>query len=423
MRYLSKADFPRPTSQHTIKEDNLKRLFNLVNREGVLSRASLVRRTSLSPTTVSALVDEMVREEYILETGAAKRLKSGRRPINLRVKADGRQLAVLSLNRSGVRYTLYDLAYNVLETAFVPHDAALYGGFRENVSADPDASDDYAGRILDILLGRAECFDPARAAGILISFPGLYDEETASLSLSAMRVLIRAEALLAIERKLAVPIFIGNTSMSLAYAEKKHLDALGTLADDLIYVNIGDGVGAGIVCNGEIFTGASNSAGEIGHVSIDYGGKHCSCGSRGCLEQYVSQEAILHRAVTAAADQPCPALLEMAHDRLDNITLAMIGQLYARGEAVISGVLDDAAAQLLSGIYSVVSITGIQRIVIGGGIEQLGDAFLQRLKALARSGGVLMRGAAITYAESDFRGDSLGIAQYFVDKAMRIGPI
>ena len=423
MRYLRQNAGDRPASQQTIKEENIKRLFNLINREGVLSRASLVCRTHLSPTTVSALVDELVREGFVLETGAAKTVKSGRRPINLRVNAGGRQIAVLSLTRWGVRYTLFDLAYNVLETIFVAHESDRYGGFLDGAQADPDASGDYAKLILETLANRAKLFDAPRAAGVLLSFPGIYVENEAALSLSAMRVVIRADALLGVEDRLGAPLFIGNSSTSMAYAEKKHLDRLGAEASDLICINVASGgVGAGIVVNGDIFTGASNTAGEIGHVSIDYRGKPCACGSRGCLERYVSDDAILKRVRDAAAEKQCAALLDMARDRPDNVTLAMAGELYARGEPAIREVLDEVAAELLCGIYSMVSITGIRRIVLGGGIERLGGAFLETLTALARSGGLLMRGAAFSYAGSGLRGDSLGIAQYFVDKAMRILP-
>ncbi|NLF28512.1 MAG: ROK family transcriptional regulator [Clostridiales bacterium] len=423
MRYLRQNAGDRPASQQTIKEENIKRLFNLINREGVLSRASLVRRTHLSPTTVSALVDELVREGFVLETGAAKTTKSGRRPINLRVNAGGRQIAVLSLNRWGVRYTLFDLAYQVLETAFVAHESDRYGGFAEGAQADPDASGDYAGLILDTLTRRAKLFDAARAVGVLLSFPGIYVESEAALSLSAMRVVIRADALLKVENELGAALFIGNSSASMAYAEKKHLDRSGAEALNLIYVNVASGgVGAGIVVNGDIFTGASNTAGEIGHVSIDYRGKPCACGSRGCLERYVSDDAILRRVRGAAAEKQCAKLLDMARDRSDNVTLAMAGELYESGEPAIREVLDGVAEELLCGIYSMVSVTGIKRIVLGGGIERLGGAFLEKMTALARGGGLLMRGAVISYAGSGFRGDSLGIAEYFVDKAMRILP-
>lgn len=404
-----------------MKEENIKWVFNLINREGVLSRAGLVRRTHLSPTTISALVDELVRERLVVETGTAKVPKSGRRAINLCIKSNGRQLVVFSLNRWGVRYTLFDLKYTVLETCFVAHDADRYGGFAEGASrVEPDSGEDYSKLIEDILRNRAPLFDVSYAAGILIAFPGIFAENQTTLSLSAMRVSIRAEVLQDLEKRLGVPLFVGNSSMCMAYAEKKHFDQIGSEVLDLIYVNVGDGVGAGIICNGDIFTGVSNTAGEIGHVSIDYRGKPCSCGNRGCLEQYASTEAILSRIKAVAAKKQCAALLDLAYDRYDNVTLEMVSELYARGEQMICEELEDVAAQLLCGIHSLVSITGIQRIVLGGGIERLEEKFLNSLAEHARHGGLLMAEATFSFAESGFRGDSLGIAQYFVDKAMHI---
>lgn len=425
MHYLSEPDvgIEKLTNQQLIKEENIKCLFNLLNRNREMARADMVRMTGLSPTTVSALVDELVRENLVVETGYARTMQTGRKPINLRVNGAGRQIPVFSFSRWGVRYTLYNLQLEVLESIFVPHDAERYGGFAADAEdTNPEAGADYANLIRDILLNRAQLYHPEIALVICISYPGIYLPEKRIFSLSAMHISLRLDILSALEKELGVPLFFGNSSQSLAYAEKKRLDSIGSDTDDLIYVNVCEGVGAGIIAGGEIFNGKDNFAGEIGHVTINYNGKPCSCGGRGCLEQYVNVDAVLERAAQIAAFKPVEAFKSLK-EHPGSLTLEMIGAAYDAGDEEIIGAIDNVAAQLFAGIYSVVCVTGIRRVIVGGGIERLGEGFLTRLRSLARrtNGNVLMHGLTFDYGSITAENSGIGVAEYFIDKKFEIG--
>lgn len=425
MHYLSEPDggIEKLTNQQLIKEENIKCLFNLLNRKREMARADMVRMTGLSPTTVSALVDELVRENLVVETGYARTMQTGRKPINLRINGAGRQIPVFSFSRWGVRYTLYNLQLEELESIFVPHDAERYGGFgAEAEDTNPEAGGDYAEIIRDILLNRAQLYHPEIALVVCISFPGIYLPEHRRFSLSAMHISLKLDTLAALEKEIGVPIFFGNSSQSLAYAEKKRLDSIGSHTDDLIYVNVCEGVGAGIIAGGEIFAGKDNFAGEIGHVTINYNGKPCSCGGRGCLEQYVNVDAVVERAAQIAAFKPVEAFKSI-QEHPGVLTLEMIGAAYDSGDAEIISAIDNVAAQLFAGIYSVVCVTGIRRVIIGGGIERLGEGFLKRLRFLAKrtNGNVLMHGLTFDYGCIAAENSGIGVAEYFIDKKFEIG--
>ena len=412
------------TNQQLIKEENIKCLFNLLNRNRSMARADMVRVTGLSPTTVSALVDDLVRENLVVETGYARTMQTGRKPINLRINASGRQIPVFSFSRWGVRYTLYNLQMEVLETLFVSHNADRYGGFEENADdPNPDAGGDYAAIIRDVLLGHSRFYRPEIALVIGICFPGIYLPEKRAFSLSAMHVSLSHDTLAALERDLSVPLFFGNSSQSLAYAEKKRLDLEGEETQDLIYVNVCEGVGAGILSGGEIFTGKDNFAGEIGHVSINYNGRPCSCGGRGCLEQYVNVDAVIERIAQIAAFRPVETLTQLQAEHPGKPTLEMIGAAYDAGEREIVDAINNVAAQLFAGIYSVVCVTGIRKVIIGGGIEALGNGFLQRLRFLAKrtNGNLLMHGLTFDYGRVMAENCGIGVAEYFIDKKFEIG--
>lgn len=425
MHYLSEpaGGVEKLTNQQLIKEENTKCLFNLLNRNRELARADMVRMTGLSPTTVSALVDELVRENLVVETGYARTMQTGRKPINLRINAGGRQIPVFSFSRWGVRYTLYNLQLDVLESIFVPLDSERYGGFAEDaLDHNPDAGSDYAALIRDVLLNQSQLYHPEIALVICICFPGIYLPDSRLFFLSAMHVSMRLETLLDLEKELHVPFFFGNSSQSLAYAEKKRLENSDQPTEDLIYVNVCEGVGAGIIADGEIFNSKNNFAGEIGHVTINYKGRPCCCGGRGCLEHYVNVCSVIKCVQQIVAFRPKDDPAKNILLNTGKPTLEMIGRAYDAGDQEIINALDNVAAQLFAGIYSVVCVTGIRRVIIGGGIEQLGDGFLNRLRSLAgRTGGnVLMHDLTLDYGCITAENGGIGVAEYFIDKKFDI---
>ena len=422
MHYLGEAGAGenRRTSQRVIHEENIKRLFNLLNSHRELSRTDLARLTGLSPTTVSALVDELLRQNLAVEAGYARTMQTGRKPINLHIHANGRQIPVFSLSRWGIRYTLYNLGMEVLESMFVGHDSGCYGGFQED-AADPypNAGPDYAELIADILLSRSKCFRADLALVICVNYPGIYLAEQHVFSLSSMHVSFCEDSMKALEERMGLPVFIGNSAQSSAYAEKKYLEAAGQGTDDLIYVLVWDGVGTGIVEKGKIYMGREGFCGEMGHVSVNYRGKRCVCGGRGCLEQYVNVEAIISRVAQLVDFHP----LELLPTDPAQLTLEKIGRAYEAGEKEIVSLLDDVAAQLFAGMYSTMCITGIARMYIGGGIERLGARFLDQLRLMAENagGGLLSRRMCIDYGHISSEDIGRGIAEYYIDKVFEIG--
>lgn len=402
----------RSPAQQAIKEDNLKRIFLELHARGEMTRVQLSRSTGLSAATVSALVDELVKLGLFFETGPAKTGHIGRKPINLRIRSDSRQLPVFALTRWGAQFVLYDLNFEVLETQFFPHPSDQYGGFEETDSdGNPDTGGDYAELMRGALSG-SKLFNPANAMAVCVASPGIFVAEKDAYSLSALHVSFSRAVMAELEAEIEVPMFFGNSSMAHAYAEKKALDALGEKVNDLMYVYVRDGVGAGILCGGELFLGAEDTAGEIGHVTIHSEGKRCVCGNRGCLEQYVNVDIIVDRVRRAAANGEAG----------NPVTLESIGAAYDAGNPAVARVIDDIAEKLFRGIYSAICVTGIKRIVIGGGIERLGGGFLRKLRSFTEENGgrMLMRNVSFDYARSGSSGDALGIASYFLDKVYTI---
>lgn len=414
MNYMTKR-VPRAINQQSMKEENIKQIFLLIMDNPGVTRVKLARKTSLSPTTVSTLVDELVDMGLVRETGQAVTNGVGRKPIALQIDPQGRQIAMFSLNRWGIRYSLYDLTMKQIETRFFNYLADRYGGFSEDPrNSDPDAGDDYTA-LIESLLQASPLADPSKILVMCINIPGIYLEREHTFSWSAMHVSISEDSVARLECRTGIPIFIGNTSMSRAFAELKYLKKQDHAIQDLIYIYAYDGLGAGIVAGGDFLTGMENSAGEIGHVSVDYHGKHCTCGMRGCVEQYVNLDAIIKRVSGALTARR----IEIPSGGL---TMEAISRAYDSDDETISEQINDVASMLFTAIYSAVCITGIKRVVIGGGIEQLGQRFLQKLQSftLQYPNNTLTSNMSISYALSGQSGDSEGIARFYLENVFDI---
>lgn len=155
-----------------------------------------------------------------------------------------------------------------------------------------------------------------------------------------------------------IPIYLSNDVNCAAIAEYDIVDH--NFYSNYALVAIGTGIGAGIIINGKLYSGISNSAGEIGHMVIEKDGLPCRCGRRGCFEQYAS----------------CTALKKMTH--LDS--LKEIFYLSETNE-VIANVLDEYINNLAEGLANFINLFDVEMLVIGGGLSRFGEHILPKLKS------------------------------------------
>ena len=214
------------------------------------------------------------------------------------------------------------------------------------------------------------------------------------------------------QRQIGMPIFLLNDTRSMAYAEKKFMDAVSPETpetQDLLFVGIQEDIRCAIIEANDLYTGPFNVSGEIGHYTIDYKGKPCRCGNRGCLEGYVKLSAILESARQAAraAGIEEPRSFE-----------ALAGR-YADEPALLAAVME--SAELLGfGLYNLLCGTGMRSLVLGGGITALGKPFLEALYHSLMKRTMLVRDLNLNYAQAGPDAEVLGIAHYFLDKVFTV---
>jgi glucokinase len=158
----------------------------------------------------------------------------------------------------------------------------------------------------------------------------------------------------------------------------------GRAVDTLVGLTLGTGIGGGIVLNGEIFHGASDAAGEIGHMTIEANGRKCKCGNYGCLEAYASGPAIALRAIEGletGAESLLPALVD---GRLEDITAATVYEAVVLGDPYANDVMRETAKILGAGVANMINVLNPEMVVIAGGVTRAGEHLFGPLQAEVR---------------------------------------
>lgn len=158
----------------------------------------------------------------------------------------------------------------------------------------------------------------------------------------------------------------------------------GRNVNTLVGLTLGTGIGGGIVLDGEIFHGASDAAGEIGHMTIDSTGRKCKCGNYGCLEAYASGPAISLRAAEGIEAGAQSLLPDLVAGRLEDITAATVYEAAVLGDAYANEVLKETAKFLGTGIANIINVLNPEMVVISGGVTRAGDTIFVPLRAEVR---------------------------------------
>jgi glucokinase len=174
-----------------------------------------------------------------------------------------------------------------------------------------------------------------------------------------------------VEAALQRPTVVDNDATACAIAEWWFGAGRERDVRHLVYLTISTGVGGGLVLDGRVYRGAAGNAGELGHLTIDYQGRQCGCGRRGCLEAYASGPQIAARARERLADGR-----ESSLAALPDITARDVAAAAAAGDPLASEVWDETTAMLGSAIANILDIFNPELVVLGGGVTRAGDQLL-----------------------------------------------
>ncbi len=172
---------------------------------------------------------------------------------------------------------------------------------------------------------------------------------------------------LRLEKALDMPVVVNNDVRAATWGEWQH--GAGQGVDDLVCLFVGTGVGGGIISGGRLLEGWHHTAGELGHMTIVAGGRHCRCPNRGCLEAYVGGWAIAERAQEAArVDPQAGQRLVTLAGSIQQISAATVTQAYTDGDSLAHHLVEETAQYLAAGLVSIINAFNPCLLILGGGV-------------------------------------------------------
>ena len=384
----------RKRSSRDIRSESRLDVLHALLAEGGATRNGLARTTGLSLATVATVVSELPAEGLVAETGVSAS-GVGRPTTTLAIRGARGILAGVDVAETYVSTHVFDAALTELARADVALD--------ERVES-PDHVVDGVLRSLDAALRQAGR-DRSDLLGVGVALPGLVQGRDGEMSVVVPAWHWRGVGVLDLLRgRLDAPIVVENPLKAIATAEL-WLGA-GRGVDSLVTVNLGTGVGAGIVLDGAVLRGATNSAGEWGHTLLVHEGRGCRCGRRGCVEAYVGAPGIQQTLRETAPDHPLTATQQQS-DFIAGLAAALDGP---DPDPAAVRTLERTADYLGSAIADLVAVINPELVMLTGWTAwALGEHLLPATVAQVRA--QAPRGTATdhTVGISTVRGNSAAI--------------
>lgn len=230
-----------------------------------------------------------------------------------------------------------------------------------------------------------------RERGVLIAAPNL---DCFNLELKSI-----------LENEFGIPVIIGNDVEIATIGELSFGAGRGYL--DFVCIFVGTGVGSGIVEGGKIRSGASGTAGEIGHMIVDVGGRPCACGANGCLEAYASRLAIEKRIAGALRKGRTSDITNYLQEG-KSIKTSMIKKALENNDELVTQNLDEASEYLACGLASVINFFNPKLIILGGGLIDAIDYFYNKSIKIARAKALPTPSKSIVFKKAEL-GDFSGV--------------
>lgn len=342
MSASSRSGPRQPGSLESLRRRNRDAVVGLLRDQGALTRAEVARRSGLSRSTVSTVVADLIRDGVVGEDEPGSSTGSGRPGTPLLLKPGVGALLAVDLTTTGVSVDAYDLAQTRLGGTRLEIDAR---------AATLDAIVDAVVHAVDVVIAETG-IARAEVIGAVMAIPAPIEERSRFVGLqSGIAALVGPTLEHDVAERLGMPVMLENDANLSAIAEVSHGVATGHT--DVIYLEVSEGIGAGIIVDGRLHRGARGLAGEIGHTPLVPDGPVCRCGNRGCLELIAGTAAITG------------AVGEQSAESVD------IDQVIARagaGDPMCRRVLRDAGARIGTVVGSICNLINPTVVIIGGAL-------------------------------------------------------
>lgn len=365
-----------------MKRINQMAIMRFVQQHEPCSQYEIARACRLSASTVSTLVAELM-DIGIIKVSGEGRSRGGRRPV------------VLGINEEAGHVIAVDVGSTVITCGRVDLHARIHDKLTVTTSTDPAESLAATVNLVAKVYEQALSQAAPSIFGVGVATPG-YVRPSTGIVVSASNlgwsdVDLGGEIFAAT----GLPVLVDNNTNAAAMGEFYY--GVGAGLDNFIYVAIGNGIGAGLVLDGQLYRGSRNGAGELGHTAVATRGPLCSCGKVGCLESLASGSAIAQRA---------RAELVCADGSGSPITAEDVFGLARAGNQPAAEIVDTALDYLAIGVGNLVNLFNPERVILGGGLTRSGDDFMGHFVPKVRARLVAEQNGHVEFGLSESNEDS-----------------
>ena len=371
---------------------NEQLLLRMIWDEPGVTRAELARATGLSASTVSTIVGRF-EDHGFGHSVASTASGSGRPPRHLTFDESGHHIAGVEIGATHITAILATPAGSVVAS----DDRAF------DTREDPHGTLETAADMLQRCVTQSGYRGAVLGLGVAVPSP----VDLRWPGRVSPMILPRWEGVDVIRElgeRTDLPVYVENDGNAGALAERW----FGEGGNDLVFIKVATGIGAGLIVNGQLYRGAGGIAGELGHVSIDPAGPTCVCGNRGCLNVLLGTSR----------------LIELAADRCEHPSPTSARALAARvreGDVGAIGLIREVGTGLGIGVAGLLNILNPRRVVLGGELVSAGDVFLDAVRESARARSLLFsnRQADLTASALGESAIALGAASLALDAALQ----
>lgn len=382
-------------NQQLIKNANLKLLYNSIFENRGISRAALARKTGLSRTAVSALIEELTERGFLYDSGTGDNAGVGRKPNCLELCSGNHYISVFCWEEKKIHVQLIDICGSTL--------------LQQDL--DRMAEDSYTelcrAFLEDTIL---TCIHREQLLGLCFVLPAMIDPEketvfSTTFSLEQDQGEAGVIALLRHTFSGYAAAILNDTACA-AYAEKVYT---AISEKDYAFIHFSRGIGAALFIRDELLGRACASYTQFGHFSISPQGPPCPCGNNGCLELVLSEESLPERL---HAEGTPSSLLSFP-----SIGYADLGRAALYGDQTALQAIRKMAREFSFALSNLICLVHPRLIVIGGNACALGPAFLEEIRLSLQETGFrrMTENVRIRYSELDAYACCNGAMKYFFD--------
>lgn len=353
-----------------MKSLNRSVILSFIRKHKQISRAEIAKKANLTPPTVTNIVSEL------LELGLVKEMKvgeskGGRKPILLSINSKSFYVVGLDIGGQKIRAILTDL------------NAEIEENVSENIEKGISETELMAvlKRVITTLIGKSN-IDQEKIIGIGIGMHGMVDHEKGVALFAPNLQLSNIPLKKELEEAFNLPVYVENDARAFALGEAWFGNGYGF--EKLVCINVGVGIGAGFLIDGQLYHGNNHIAGEIGHTIVDIHGERCKCGNNGCLETVASGRALVEKVNRELENQPSSLLTEMIGET-GELTGELIHQAALKGDDLAKSALNKTGKYLGVGVLNLVNFINPERVIIGGGVSKAGSFIFEPIQKMVQT--------------------------------------